>query len=452
MQTFDDIYIVDLHGNANKKEKSLEGGEDKNVFDIKTGVAIFIGIKRKNKSEKKSARIFRADIFGTRSEKFDYLDAGTQDNIQWQTVVPMASKYAWLQQDEKVRGEYEKSFLLNELFVLKNTGVVTKRDNLCIQDTPEDVWQSVRDFLELPELEVRRKYKIAADVRDWKYEWAKKDLLDSGPSEEKIVPISYRPFDTRYIYYTGRARGFVGWPVERIGRHYIGRKNMGLLVTKALRDADYHHIFVTDTISEVIFLSGITASNAINMPLYVYGEDGSRSPNFNKAVVEQIEEIVGKATPEDIFDYIYAALHSPSYRKKYREFLKIDFPRVPYPKDKKQFAALGALGKELREIHLLESKKINPNKISYPESGTDAVDKINYTEERVYINSTQYFGDVPEVAWNFYIGGYQPAQKWLKDRKGRALSNTDIEHYQKIIVSLTETSRVMTEIDKVLSN
>jgi predicted helicase len=184
-------------------------------------------------------------------------------------------------------------------------------------------------------------------------------------------------------------------------------------------------------------------------PLYLNLVDGTRIPNLNKEIVTEIEKIVGKTTPEDILDYIYAVLHSPSYREKYKEFLKIDFPRVPYPKDKNTFKKLVSLGNELRSLHLLESPKVNQFITSYPIEGSDEVEKINYSNGKVFINQIQYFGNVPEIAWNFYIGGYQPAQKWLKDRKGRTLTNEDIEHYQKIIVALTETDRIMKEIDKI---
>jgi len=276
------------------------------------------------------------------------------------------------------------------------------------------------------------------------------DLVQSGPSEENVVPISYRPFDTRFIYYTGHARGFVGWPVERIARHYFAGENVGLLVTKAHRDSEYHHIFATRSISEVIFLSGITASNAINIPLYLYAEDGTRVPNLKREFVGEIEKIVGKVSPENIFDYIYATLHSPNYREKYKEFLKIDFPRVPYPKDAESFEELVTIGAELRSLHLLESPKVNKFITTYPIAGSDTVEKLIYKDGNVYINKDQYFGNVPESAWNFYIGGYQPAQKWLKDRKGRILTNEDIEHYQKMIVALAETDRIMKEIDKII--
>ena len=183
--------------------------------------------------------------------------------------------------------------------------------------------------------------------------------------------------------------------------------------------------------------------------MYIYGEDNSKTPNLKKEIVLQIENIVGKISPENIFDYIYATLHSPNYREKYKEFLKIDFPRVPYPKDKQSFKKFVSLGTELRELHLLESPKVNKFITTYPESGDDIVEKVRYENGKTFINTKQYFGKVPDIAWNFYIGGYQPAQKWLKDRKGRNLTNEDIEHYQKMIVALTETDRIMKEIDKI---
>jgi len=169
---------------------------------------------------------------------------------------------------------------------------------------------------------------------------------------------------------------------------------------------------------------------------------------LKQEIVDEIEKIVGKVSSEDVFDYIYAVLYSPSYREKYKEFLKIDFPRVPYPKDAKQFKALVALGKELRELHLLESPKVNQFITTYPVAGSGTIEKLIYKDGKVFINKEQYFGNVPESAWNFYIGGYLPAQKWLKDRKGRTLTNADIEHYQKIIVAMVETGRIMQEIDK----
>jgi len=452
MKTFDDIFVLDLHGNANKREVAHDGTADKNVFNIKQGVAIFIGVKRSNNRKESFAKIYRADILGTRENKFTYLNKNTVDTIRWKKINPFAPSYGWTQINKKLKDEYEQGFSINDIFKLKNTGVITKRDKLCIQETHDKMWQTVQDFVNLSESKVREKYKIPPDVRDWKFEWAKEDLLKSGPSEENIIPISYRPFDTRYMHYTGKARGFVGWPVERITRQYLLGSNLGLLVTKAHKDSDYHHVFVTKFTSEVIFLSGLTASNAINIPLYLYSKDGIKKPNFKKEIIDQIEKTVGKTTPEDIFDYIYAFLYSPSYRKKYKELLKNGFPCVPYPKDKDIFKKLVKFGQELRESHLLESPTVNEFITSYLIIGSDAIErKPVYKSGKVYINDEQYFGNVPEVAWSFYIGGYQPAQKWLKDRKGHTLTNNDIEHYQKIIVALVETNRIMHDIDNVLN-
>jgi len=182
-------------------------------------------------------------------------------------------------------------------------------------------------------------------------------------------------------------------------------------------------------------------------PLYLYTDETSRTTNLKKEIVSEIENACGKIFPEDLFDYIYAFLHSPNYREKYKEFLKIEFPRVPYPKNTKTFKKLVALGAELRSLHLLESPKVNQFITTYPITGSNIVKKLAYKDGKVFINTEQYFGNVPKLAWNFYIGGYQPAQKWLKDRKKRILKNVDIEHYQKIIVALSETNRIMKEID-----
>ena len=254
---------------------------------------------------------------------------------------------------------------------------------------------------------------------------------------------------------------------EKVMQHYLYGESIGLLVTKAYQDNGFKHIFITNKISEAIFLSGTTASNAMNIPLYYYpekaqqtiGQTSERTPNLNAEIVQQIAEILGltftneKETTEntfapiDILDYIYAVLHSPTYREKYKEFLKIDFPRVPYPKDKDTFWQLVKLGGEIRQIHLLESPTVENYITQYPIDGDNVVQKPLFQDGRVYINDTQYFDNVPEIAWNFYIGGYQPAQKWLKDRKGRKLEFDDILHYQKIIVALFETDRLMKEID-----
>lgn len=228
-------------------------------------------------------------------------------------------------------------------------------------------------------------------------------------------------------------------------QNFLKGNNVGLVTARSNKNPETDHFFISKNTTEAKL--GESSTQSAVFPLYVYTEDGSKIPNLKKEIVAEIEKIVGKVSPEDIFDYIYAVLHSPNYREKYKEFLKIDFPRAPYPKDAKSFKALVALGAELRSLHLLESPKINQFITTYPIAGSNIVEKLAYKDGKVFINKDQYFGNVPEVAYNFHIGGYQPAQKWLKDRKSRPLSNSDIEHYQKIIAALRETGRIMRNID-----
>ncbi|OGZ57064.1 MAG: hypothetical protein A3J04_01855 [Candidatus Ryanbacteria bacterium RIFCSPLOWO2_02_FULL_47_14] len=442
-KTFDLIYVLDLHGNSNKKETSPDGSKDENVFDIKTGVSIILGVKNGKKTKDALAQVWKADLWGLREEKFVKLDEATIRGIEW---IELPSETELWVLEGKGKAEYSKGFSVEELFPKKTTGIVTGIDRLSIFNTKEELERTTQSILNSDD--PYREFNIK-DGRKYKKEERLEELRKA--SKDEPTEISYRPFDTRYMYYTQKSECWINSPRNEVMQNYVNRENLGLLLTKAVRDPLYNHVFLTRNVSEVIFISGTTATNAINLPLYLYTEQNEKIANLDKVVWNKIHEAIGETTPEDIFDYIYAALHSPSYREKYKEFLKIDFPRIPYPKDKKQFVALVALGKELRELHLLKSPKINPNKIPYPEPGSDAVEKVAYKDWRVYINVTQYFGDVPEVAWNFYIGGYRPAQKWLKDRKGRTLTNQDIEHYQKIIVVLTETNRVMKEIDTVMA-
>lgn len=438
-KTFDLIYVLDLHGNSNKKETSPDGSKDENVFDIKTGVSILVGIKTGKKIAGTLGRVLKADLYGTRERKFESLDKGSIAKIDWIDLPQDTS--AWVLEGEG-RADYVIGFSVEELFTKNATGIVTAIDRMSIFITKDELERTTHSILTSDD--PYREFNIK-DGRKYKKEERLKELREASANEP--TKISYRPFDTRYMYYTQRSECWINSPRSELMYHLRGKDNIALDVCRQDIGDTWQHVFVTRQIVDDSYVSNRTRERGYAMPLYVYAEDGSRAHNLDSNIVKKIEDAVGKATPESIFGYIYAVLHSPSYREKYKEFLKTDFPRVPYPKDKKQFDALAALGKELCDIHLLESKKINPNKITYPETGSDLVEKIAYKDECVYINATQCFGNVPQVAWNFYIGGYQPAQKWLKDRKGRKLTNEDIEHYQKIIVALVETNQIMKEID-----
>ena len=459
MNSFDDIYVLDLHGNSNKKEKLADGTADKNVFDIQQGVAIIIAIKRAN-SEKvnvsknqKLATVSHAEIMGSRDQKFKQLD----DQVflkNFLEISPVAPSYFFLPRNTDIWSEYSAGFSIGDAMPVNNVGIVTARDDLTIHENAKAVEETVTRFITLSPEEARSEFSLGPDARDWQVQLAQADLKQSGPDMEKnIKQMTYRPFDTRWTYYTGNSKGFHCFPRDGVMRHMLAGQNVAMLVQKQ------PHEEAGGFVSKHI--AGHKAYGAYNInyvfPLYVYEKIGDleeRRPNFEQKTWAAIRNSVKDATPEGVFNFIYAVLHSRAYRTRYAEYLKSDFPRIPYPKNAATFHQLAALGAQLRALHLMESERLEKLITSYPVSGDHLVDKTRWEAGknglgRVYINATQHFDGVPQAAWEFFIGGYQPAQKWLKDRKGRSLTLDDIRHWQRIIVALTETSRLMDEIDQI---
>ncbi|RJP62519.1 MAG: DNA methyltransferase [Ignavibacteriales bacterium] len=439
LETFSDIYILDLHGSSKKVEKTIEGAADKNVFDIQQGVAISIFL-RKTKEKQDLATVHWAELYGNRQYKFDSLNAYNLDKISWQRLIISEPYYFFAPKNFTSVDEYKEGFKVDELFSKNSMGIATARDDQLIKFTKSEIQKLIDDFLQLNKKEFLHNYNFPRETEDWQYDNAKKDL-----SKTHISSISYRPFDNRWTIYSGNAKGVMARPRGEVMKNFL-HKNIALNLCKNIRKL-YNPIFISEYISDKSLLSSL--DNSYTFPLYLFSKDGTKVPNLKKEIMGKIENIIGNTQPENILDYIYAVLHSPSYREKYKEFLKIDFPRIPYPKDSKTFKELVSFGSELRLLHLFESPKVNRFITTFPVEGSDIVEKIIYNTEKVYINDNQYFGNVKESVWNFYIGGYQPAQKWLKDRKNRKLTNSEIEHYQKIIVALDETDRIMKEIDKI---
>lgn len=455
LQTFDSIYVLDLHGNAKKKETTETSGKDENVFDIQQGVAILLAVKIGSK--KRGVNVFRADIKGLRTEKYEFLDKHLMSNVVWKKVSPGEPEYLFAVDDgASVRGEYEKGFLLGELFIESVSGIVTARDALVIDASKEALTRRITMFADLSrsDSEVRQEFfgrkksgkYLSGDTRGWKLGEARKSIA-SNDHDSLVQRIAYRPFDLRWIYYDSH---MVDWGREKLMYNFLRGDNIGLVCVRQVKTSkNFQHVFVANSIVESTLISNRTSEIDYVYPLYLY-KNGERIVNLNADVVRAVEGIVGVTTPEDMFDYVYAMLRSVVYCQKFSNLLKRDFPRVPYPKDAKQFTALVSLGRELRKLHLLESPKVNNFITTYPNDGTNIVESVDYKGSNVYLNKEQYFGGVPEAAWNFWIGSYQPAQKWLKDRKGSSLTNADIEHYQKIIVTLVETQKLITKIDEVI--
>lgn len=443
MQTFDKIYILDLHGNARKKETSPDGSKDENVFDIMQGVSINVFIKNKL-SPKEIATVYHADIYGQREAKYESLHKNNIESIAWQALEPHEPYYFFVPKDFSAQIEYDKGFKIDKLMPVYVSGMETKRDALTIQHTLEGIENVVRDFKALDPVSLKNKYSLS-DGDGWTVATAKEDICCNMG---KIVKVNYRPFDNRYTYYSGCTKGFIGRPRREIYQH-INDNNTILLTCRLQSTFDFQHVLVTKHISDRCVVSSQTRETGYMFPLYLYSDDSSvRVPNLDKEILGKINTAIGEeTTPEDLFDYIYAVLHSPSYRAKYKEFLKIDFPRIPYPENAEEYHRLAAIGEQLRKLHLMED--VPPTKhAQFNNPGNNVVDKPEYKGGSVWINKEQCFEDVPETAWNFYIGGYQPAQKWLKDRKGRTLTFDDISHYRKIITVLLETDRLMKEIDE----
>ena len=461
LETFDKIYILDLHGNSKKKEIAPDGSSDQNVFDIMQGVSINIFVKTGLKKEKEFGEINHFELWGKREIKYESLLKQSLKRIAWNKLKAKRPNFYFVTKDFSGERKFELGFKINELFIISGPGVETGLDSLFVSDDKIDLQERFKKLIskdnyefKLMQIENKKSFQI-------KDKLLKEDL--SNPKID-IYKYHYKAFDFKFIKYLKNSLRRADYTVFS---HILKSENLYLNLMRAAVDTEN---FQSILISNSIIDKNLFSFQTYAYPLYLYPENKSqktlyetqeRTPNLNKEIVEKIAAGLGLTftaekenkkntfAPIDILDYIYAVLHSPTYRDKYKEFLKIDFPRVPYPKDELTFRLLVKLGGELRQIHLLESVTVNKPITSFPVDGSNEVVKLKYENKKVFINDEQYFDKVPQVAWEFYIGGYLPAQKWLKDRKGRALSYDDIIHYQKIIVALTETDRLMKEIDKI---
>lgn len=452
MRVFDEIYILDLHGNTRKKETCPDGSKDENVFDIMQGVSINIFVKKTAKS-KAPAIVRHFDLYGTREYKYKYLREHDFSNVEWNELSPQKPNLFFVPKNFEDQEEYDKGFRVDEILPLNASGIKTQRDDASVFITDEERNHVKNDFLNLSEVELKSKYDFK-DVRDWQVSAAQNDLQKNPIIEDRLL---YRPFDVRFTLYTGKTKGIQGYPRYDKMRHMINNENISLIICRQQSTFDFQHVICTKYISDMCVISSQTKEAGYIFPLYLYPEEGSidtsRRPNLDEKIWAQINAAIGKETsPEDIFDYIYGVLHSPHYREKYKEFLKVDFPRIPYPKNADEFEHFRSCGNALRELHLMHNVPESP--VRFEQKGSMMVDYLRWEWNKddgysgnIWINDTQFFESVPAEAWEFYIGGYQPAQKWLKDRKGRKLEYDDVEHYRKIIAVLMETARIMKTID-----
>ena len=457
LESFDKIYILDLHGNAKKKEVCPDGSADQNVFDIMQGVSINIFVKTGNKKKSELGQVFHSNLQGKREFKYETLNSNTIQSFEWKKLEFTQPNYFFVPKNFDEIKNYEKGFKIDELFNISASGIETAKDNLVYSEKKEELKTIKDEFLNKDDEFIKQKYILSTE----KIRQVREDISNS-----LIIDTSYKIFQNKKLLWSKNSQGVIWRPRYEGVKHFF-KENTSLILMRSQVDVEY---FRTIFISKHPCDKNFYGFQTYFFPLFLYpetngqqtiGQTSERIPNLNIEIVKQIADKLGLTftnekeitkdtfAPIEILDYVYAVLHSPTYREKYKEFLKIDFPRVPYPKDKDTFWQLVKLGGQIREIHLLESPTVEKYITQYPEDGNNVVVKPKYENGKVYINDTQYFDNVPQIAWEFYIGGYQPAQKWLKDRKERTLEFDDILHYQKIIVALTETNRLMNEINKI---
>lgn len=460
LKTFDRIWVLDLHGSTKRNEVDPSTGKaDKNVFDIQQGVAIIIAVKKKERANG-LAEILRGDLWGEREGKYETLEKlGLSDGV-FEVIDCTSPQYSFVRRSNESYRQYQAGFPIDEFMPVNSVGIVTARDKLTIDYHREYLWRRIKDFASLDNETARRKYGLGKDASHWKVRWAQNDV-NANYGENLLTPIAYRPFDVRWTYYTGTNQGLMARPMSRVMRHML-KDNLGLAFTRRIEGArQFADVLVFNRAITHHSLS-IKEVNII-CPLYLYPRDEdlhatSPSVNFepeNYARLQKLGMHSKYGTPDElaIFDYIYGVLHCPEYRAIYSEFLKSDFPRIPWPVSSAEFWQVSFQGRALRKLHLMEPKAVGAAHYSFEGDGDNvvgAIGKDSYRDSKVWINETQYFADVPEVAWDFYIGGYQPGQKWLKDRKGCALTFDDVRHYQRIVKVLAETDRIMREIKVTL--
>ncbi len=474
MQTFDDIYILDLHGSSKPYEISPDGSKDENIFDIQPGVSIGIFIKHLHQNKNQLADIHHADLWGVREffekskgkhdlsgGKYYWLSSNSIETVNWQDLKPSSPEYRFVPIKADSVAEYESAWKINELMPVNSVGLYSARDDFAIHWEINNVEKTLKDFIDLEEEAARIKYKLGNDSSDWQIILAQKDVRSSQLDASRIHQISYRPFDTRFTYYTGTSRGLICRPRPEVMNHMLAGDNVAMCFLRNSREQVVSNFLVAQGLVDKTILS--SADNAYLAPLYIYPDTQNNqgslfverfpnlSPDFLSAIREKLSYI---PTPEAIFYYIYAIFHSPTYRQRYAEFIKIDFPRVPLTSNDQLFQDLGAKGQALVDLHLMKSKKLNKLITKMGGSGDNAVTEVTYkpTEQQVYINKKRYFEGIAPEVWGFKIGGYQVLDKWLKERKKakRTLSFDDVLHYQKVVVALKSTMQLMVEIDQLI--
>ncbi|GAA7949033.1 DNA methyltransferase [Helicobacter pylori] len=459
LECYDELYILNLHGNARKKEKTPQGTDDENVFNIKQGVSINLFVKKAQTTKQK---IHYCDVYGERAEKYAFLAQNDLNSIEWLELTPRKPFYLLLPLEIRLLDEYEQGFSVKDMFQVGGTGICSKRDHVVFHKTKESLLELLKDFSTLEPSELHRKYDIGDDSRDWRLEYAIREVKTNIKRlEEYIVLCQYRPFDYRWTYYTPNSRTFLAYPVYDVFKHMLPpqknpktpnqtRKNVALITSRRFCQSQKSGVgFVSNKISD-LRTSGMEGGDYVN-PLY-------HNPNYTENFTPKFRDFIDKHynhsfEPLEILGYIYALLYSPNYRKRYEGFLKIDYPKILFTENKDLFRALSLLGIELIGLHVLNQESLNYSfeKLKDATIGESCYIKAhernpiikkpshNEPEQRLYINHSAYFRGVSQEIYDYRIGGYCVLDKYLKSHKNEPC---DFDHVTRIIKVIARTIEI----------
>lgn len=462
MNTFNEIYILDLHGNSLKKETAPDGSKDENVFDIRQGVSIALFIKEKNKN---GSKVYHSELYGLREKKYRWLEKTEFKTKTYKSIQPKSPWYFFIPRDTAGIENYNDWPKVNEIFPVNNVGIVTARDPFAIDENKDRLKQRMRMFRDVKRYDdalIKETFKLK-DTSTFKLSKFRREFAKITNWEDLIIPIHYRPFDKRFICYS---KWVVERPIYDTMKNMIKIKNVALITSRIIKGKKYHHTFISEMITDAALLASNTASSSYIFPQCILPNNGNGGngdlfnapknepePNIAENIFTTLKEnYSNRLKPEQILSYIYAVLYSNIYREKYAEFLKIDFPRIPFTTDYSLFQQLAKLGDELIELHLLKHSSLNTPIAKYRGKGDD--DKIvkpiyDEEKERIYINEEKYFDNITSEMWNYHIGGYQVMEKYLKDRKGKQIENAS--HFCQIATVISATINLQNKIDKLFS-
>ncbi|GAA7890144.1 DNA methyltransferase [Helicobacter pylori] len=460
LECYDELYILNLHGNARKKEKTPQGADDENVFNIMQGVSINLFVKKAQTTKQK---IHYYDVYGERAEKYAFLAQNDLNSIEWLELIPREPFYLLLPLKTRLLDEYEQGFSVKDMFQVGGTGICSKRDHVVFHKKKESLLKLLKDFSTLEPSELRRKYDIGDDSRDWRLEYAIREVKTNIKRlEEYIVFCQYRPFDYRWTYYTPNSRTFLAYPVYDVFKHMLPpptnpktpnqtRKNVALITSRRFCQSQKSGVgFVSNKISDLRTWTcpGMEGGDYVN-PLY-------HNPNYTENFTPEFRGFIDKHynhsfEPLEVLGYIYALLYSPNYRKRYEDFLKADYPKILFTENKDLFGALSLLGIELIGLHVLNQESLNYSfeKLKDATIGESyyieahernpIIKKPSHNEQRLYINHSAYFSGVSQEIYDYRIGEYCVLDKYLKSHKNESC---DFDHVTRIIKVIARTIEI----------